>query len=364
MGKTNVPPYAGDWQADNPIFGRSNNPWNLERTPGGSTGGGAAALAAGLSALEFGSDIGGSIRVPAAFCGVYGHRPSDSTLPRSGHFPGAPLPNPTTVLSVLGPLARDAGDLELALDVIAGPDVGEDVAWQLHLPPARHERLQDYRVAVMPSLPWLPVDGEILAAQANLVEKLRRLGVQVKEAFPEELGDLREYYKLYRRLLFVMTTIEMSWEARQEFAANERQSGDEFLQANADGLQASAQEYIIWNARRERYRAIWRRFFREWNILLLPVDIVPAFPHMNQSWEERFFTIDGRRITYESQTVYASVPTLAGHPSTAFPVGLTHTALPVGLQAMGPYLEDRTPLRFAQLVAREWGGFQQPPGFA
>ena len=137
MAKTNVPQMLADWQSNNPVYGRSNNPWDLARTPGGSTGGGAAALAAGLTPLEFGSDIGGSIRVPAAFCGVYGHRPSETAMPRSGQLPLPPLPNAAVAMGVQGPLARSAADLELALDVAAGPEVGEDVAWKLVIPPAR-----------------------------------------------------------------------------------------------------------------------------------------------------------------------------------------------------------------------------------
>src|SRR6266550_932240 len=134
MAKTNVPQMLSDWQSSNPVYGRTNNPWDLSRTPGGSTGGGAAALAAGLTPLEFGSDIGGSIRVPAAFCGVYGHRPSETAMPRSGQFPIPPRPNPASVMGVVGPLARSAADLQLAMDVIAGPAVGEDIAWQLNMP--------------------------------------------------------------------------------------------------------------------------------------------------------------------------------------------------------------------------------------
>src|SRR5918912_1594146 len=149
VGKTNVPPLAQDWQTDNPVFGRTNNPWDLELTPGGSTGG-AAALAAGLTPLEYGSDIGGSIRVPAAFCGVYGHKPSETALPRSGQFPVPPLPNAAVVLGVQGPLARSAEDLELALDVVAGPEVGEDVAWRLELQPTRAPWRRDLRLAVLP----------------------------------------------------------------------------------------------------------------------------------------------------------------------------------------------------------------------
>lgn len=169
MGKTNISIWLGDWVADNPVYGRTNNPWDLGRTPGGSSGGSGAALATGMTPLEFGSDIGGSIRVPATYCGVYGHRPSDSALPRTGQFPFRNrLPNPTVWMGVQGPLARSAEDLELGFDVAAGPDVGEDVAWRLEIPAARHALLSDFRVAIMPPVPWLPVDDEILAAQAHL----------------------------------------------------------------------------------------------------------------------------------------------------------------------------------------------------
>ena len=145
VGKTNVPPNLADWQTGNPIFGRTNNPWDLDRTPGGSSGGSGAALAAGLTPLDLGSDKGGSIRFPAAWCGVFGHRPSFGMVPSSGHFPGSSHPNETLTLNAVGPLARSADDLELALNVIAGPDVGLDAAWRLELPPARHARLSDFR---------------------------------------------------------------------------------------------------------------------------------------------------------------------------------------------------------------------------
>src|SRR5881397_3493907 len=201
VGKTNVPPVLADWQADNPIFGRTVNPWDPARTPGGSTGGGAAALAAGLTPLEVGSDIGGSIRVPAAFCGVYGHKPSETALPRSGQFPYPPMPNAAVAMGVQGPLARSAEDLELALDVAAGAEVGEDVAWQITIPPARRDRLADFRVAVLPAIDWVPVDGEIAAALENLAARLSRLGCQVKTAQPEGLTDHRQHYALYLTLL-------------------------------------------------------------------------------------------------------------------------------------------------------------------
>src|SRR5262244_2404709 len=201
MAKTNVPQMLADWQSANPVYGRTNNPWDLTRTPGGSTGGGAAALAAGLTPLEFGSDIGGSIRVPAAFCGVYGHRPNETAMPRSGQFPFPPMPNAALVMGVQGPLARSAEDLELALDIAAGPEVGEDVAWKLTIPPARRERLCDFKVAILPPVDWVPVDGEIAAALEDFAGRLARLGCAVKPDQPDALGDHRQHYELYLTIL-------------------------------------------------------------------------------------------------------------------------------------------------------------------
>ncbi len=363
MGKTNIPPYAGDWQADNPVFGRTNNPWDLSRTPGGSTGGGAAALAAGLTPLEFGSDIGGSIRIPSAFCGVYGHKPSDTAVPRNGHFPGSPLPNAATVLSALGPLARDTRDLELALDVIAGPAIGEATSWHLQLPPARHERLSDFRVALLPPIPWVPVDNEILAALDSCVSTLRSAGCRIETVTPEDFGDFSNWYELFLKFLFVMMFIGEEEQKRRPQAEAMYKSGDRYLKASADGIMASASDYIIWHGQRETYRAMWRAFFQDWDIVLIPTDIVPAFPHTDAPYQQRTLTINGMTVPYSRQSVYPAIATLAGQPSTAFPVGMTNNGLPIGLQAMGPYLEDRTTIRFASRVTRELGGFRRPPGY-
>src|SRR5436853_484198 len=201
MAKTNVPQMLADWQSANPVYGRTNNPWDLARTPGGSTGGGAAALAAGLTPLEFGSDIGGSIRVPAVFYGVCGHRPSETAMPRSGQFPMPPMPHAAGVLGVQGPMARSAEDLELALDVAAGPETGEDVAGKTAIPAARSDRLAGFRVAVLPPLDWVPVDAEVAAALESVAAGLGRLGCQVKVTQPDGLGDHRQHYALYLSLL-------------------------------------------------------------------------------------------------------------------------------------------------------------------
>lgn len=369
MAKTNVPQMLADWQSSNPLHGRTNNPWDLSRTPGGSTGGGAAALAAGLTPLEFGSDIGGSIRVPAAFCGVYGHRPSETAMPRSGQFPFPPMPNPATVMGVQGPMARSAEDLELALDVAAGPDSGEDVAWRLTLPPARRERLAEFRVALLRPLDWVPLDAEIAGALDDLAARLGRIGCEVKAVQPEGLGDCRQHYSLYLTLLAAVITSRLPADQRRERAEVMRTRDDEWSRAFQRGIESAAPDYIGWVIQREQYRVAWRSFFRQWDILLAPAYFTPAYPHWDKPWPDtpasirKTLEVNGRTVLEELGLFYPSVATLPGQPATAFPVGLTRGGLPIGLQAIGPYLEDRTPVRFAALVAREFGGFTPPPGY-
>ena len=363
MGKTNVPPYAGDYQADNPVFGRTNNPWNLERVPGGSSGGSAAVLAAGLSPLEFGSDIGGSIRFPAAWCGVYGHRPSTGVIPVSGHFPGSPLPNPAYHLNTLGPLARSMADLELAFDLVAGPEPGEEVGWQLTLPPARHQRLSDFRVAIFPGADWRPVDAEIAGQIESLAATLRAAGAQVGEAVPDGYGDGKAYHALFQSLIGAITSSRLSEAERQERAAMLRASTDPFGEDRARGAVATAADYIAWHDQRQRYRAAWRAFFRDWDIMLAPQVIVTAPPHSTIPVDDRTIEVNGQTVSARMVMIHSALPILPGLPSTAFPIALSHDGLPIGIQAIGPYLEDRTTIRFADLVTREIGGYQRPPGY-
>jgi amidase len=367
LGKTNIAPMLGDWQSDNPVYGRTVNPWNADLTPGGSTGGGAAAVAGGLSPLEFGSDIGGSIRVPAAFCGIFGHKPSETAVPRSGQFPRPSIPNAGAVMGVQGPLARSAADLELAMRTIAGPDVGEDVAWRLDLPAARAERLANFRVAVMPHLDWLPVSADIRNALETLASRLQRAGARVAVAAPEGFGDLRAHHTLYMSFLNGMTARSLPIEERLRQVEQARaQSDDPWAEARVAALSASFGDWLVMHGRREQYRAAYRAFFTDWDVLLAPITLRTAFPHMNvntPSDNELTIDIDGKPHRYHDQLVYPGLATLCGQPATAFPVGLSSEGLPMGLQAIGPYLEDYTPIRFAALASAEMGGCLPPPGF-
>ena len=192
LGKTNVPPLAADWQSANPIFGVSNNPWDLTRTPGGSTGGGAAALAAGLTFLEPGSDIGGSIRIPAHFCGVYGHKPTLNVIPQRGHIPPPPgVIVPPPALPVVGPLARSAADLLAAMEVLGGPEGDDARAYRWTLPPARSTRLTDYRLGFVLDDPACPVASDVREVLARAIDGLRRAGVKLEEGWPTGVNRRR-----------------------------------------------------------------------------------------------------------------------------------------------------------------------------
>ena len=359
LGKTNIPVALGDWQADSPIYGRTNNPWDLRRTPGGSTGGGGAALAAGMTPLEIGSDIGGSIRVPGAYCGVYGHRPSETAIPREGSFPMGDLPNPAGLMGVQGPLARSATDLELLFDVIAGPCIGEDAAWKLALPESRGARLKDFRVAVMPPMPWVKAASEMQGKVDELAHFLSQRGAKVAQGMPNL--DFEQYFRDYLCLLTVITSQGRSRAEREATAARLR--GSSALSAQADGFVLDAAGFLALVHRRESARAAWRAFFEDWDVLIGPMTLDAAFEHQTGPFNERRLRVDNETVPYALNLVYPMWAIFAGQPSTAFPGGLNRAGLPLGLQAIGPYLEDRTTLRFAQLLEREWQGFVPPPGY-
>jgi amidase len=361
LGKTNIPIALADWQADSPVYGRTNNPWDLGRTPGGSTGGGGAALAAGLTPLEIGSDIGGSIRVPAAYCGVYGHRPSETAIPREGSFPRGDLPSNAAMMGVQGPLARSAHDLELLFDVLAGPVAGEQTAWRLALPPSRHTRLADFRVAVMPELPWARPSSAMQQRVDELATFLGRAGARVATAMPDVDADA--YFADYGRMLMVQTASARPRADREQLAARMRAQDEPLAAAEAEGLTLDAAGFLALAYRREIARAAWRRFFEKWDLLLAPMTLDAAFPHQTAPFPQRRLDIDGVSVPYSYNLIYPMWTIFAGQPSTAFPAGRNADGLPLGLQVIGPYLEDRTPLRFAQLLEEAWYRFEPPPGY-
>ena len=366
LGKTNVPFLLGDWQSYNDIYGTTNSPWDIGRTPGGSSGGSSAALAAGFGPLSLGSDIGGSLRVPAHYCGVYAHKPTLNLVPPRGHrIPGTV--QRVSDLAVVGPMARSAEDLDLALEITAGPDQARDgIAYRLALPAPRHERLRDFRVLVIDDHPLLPTARAVRAALDRLSQQLVKSGVKVAHTSPL-LPDLAESGRLYMRLL--MSALSERWPqeiyAQAETAAAAFKPDDNSLQAERSrGAILSHREWAAADMARISLRQKWAAVFREWDVVLCPPMPTVAFPHDHTPMAERRIDIDGKQFSFFDQLVWPEVATTPGLPATAAPIGLSDNGLPIGVQIIGPYLEDRTPIAFAALMEREFGGFVPPPGYA
>jgi len=366
FGKSNTPTWTGDWQTTNPIFGTTNNPWDTARIPGGSSGGSAAALAAGFTSLELGSDIGGSIRVPAHCCGVFGHKPSHGLVPERGHIPPLPGALAERDLNVCGPLARGADDLELGLDVLAGarPELAHAVT--LRLPPARAARLDGFRAAAWFDEPACPIDHEMRGVLERAGDALAKAGARIdREARPQV--DFRTAVDVYVELLTPIMSLTMP----DELAAQLAKVGEQVpkdatgpLAATARANAARHRDWLRTHERREQIRARWADFFRDFDVLLCPVMLTPAFPHDPREFTARTLRVDGVERPYLENLSWPGLITMALLPSTVIPVGRTAAGLPVGVQIVGPYLEDRTTLAFARAAERELGGFVPPPGLA
>ena len=368
LGKTNLPLMLADMQSYNAIYGTTNNPWDFSRTPGGSSGGAAAALAAGYVALELGTDLGGSLRIPAHFCGVFAHKPTYGIVPGRGVAPpGTPsLSVPIQVpFAVVGPMARSAGDLALALDILAGPDATDALGYKLALPPPRHTELRDFRVLVLDEHPLLPTSGAVRAALDSVANRLAKSGATVARTSPL-LPDLAHIGRTFAQVLSAVMTAD----APDDIYAGLK-SRAAALPAEADNiaaarLRASIMSYREWvQADRIRIGTAnrWQHLFRDFDVVLCPVTPTPAFVHDHSEMPARHILVDGTEIPYGDQIMWNGNATLVGLPSTAMPIGLSGEGLPIGMQIVGPAMEDRTTIAFAELVEREYGGFVAPPAF-
>ncbi|NSC25478.1 amidase [Streptomyces albus subsp. chlorinus] len=363
FGKSNLPADARDWQTYNDIYGTTNNPWDLARGPGGSSGGSAAALAAGLTGLELGADSAGSIRVPAHFCGVYGLRTSYGIVPGlgsvSGHAPGTLT---EFDMAVLGPLGRHADDLGLGLDVLAGAPLDLAPAWRLELPPARASSLREFRVAAWLDDPCCPVDSEVVAVMRRALDAVRDEGATVIER--EGPVGLAETMELYRPLLLAQGGLiepEESYARLVERAVSEGAGG-----GIASGLTVSFRDWHALDERRQHSRRRWAEFFREVDVLVCPAAPVSAFPHDQRTDPGRTIRtlrINGADRPYGDLLPWTAPSSLNYLPAAVAPIGLTGGGLPVGIQVIAPYLHDRTAVRFVQCLAEVIGGFQPPPGY-
>ncbi|MCO1655570.1 amidase [Pseudonocardia sp. S2-4] len=365
LGVTNVPLALGDLQTYNDIHGTTANPWDVGRTPGGSSGGSAAALAAGYGALSLGSDIGGSLRNPAHFCGVHAHKPTIGLLPARGHTPpGLPALPVEHELAVIGPMARSAADLALLLDLLAEPDeLALGAAYRLALPGPRHDALERFRVLVVDTHPSVPTSSAVRAAIDRFAGDLAGAGVAVAHGSPL-LPDLDAAARVYLRMLFseLGATFPPRAYANARAAVERLDADDRSLDAERTrGTVLSHREWMHAADGRAVLRGRWRELFAEFDVVLLPVTPTPAFPHDHSPFPARRIDIDGTGHGYFDQLALAGVATLPGLPATVLPLGTSPDGLPIGVQAIGPAYGDRTTIRFAELVEREFGGFTPPP---
>ncbi|WP_022665496.1 amidase family protein [Desulfospira joergensenii] len=338
FGKTNMPFHAKDFQTFNKVYGTTNNPWDLARTPGGSSGGSAAALAMGFTSLELGSDIAGSLRIPAHFTGIYAHKPTFGIIPRFGHLP--PLPSratphtmPQRPLSVAGPMARSAEDLELAMDILTTSGKSDKDVIRPDLLPAPQKPLQEYRVAVWFTDPYseAEVDAQVMPVLLKSVNKLLNAGVQVNETARPGI-DLRESLLMFLDIYYQKGHLPLAGELVD---------------------------------RQEKMQAKWARFFETYDVLLAPVTPTVAFLHdQTQPKEARELVINGKRRSYmASNFAWTLMAVVAGLPATTAPVGLSDSGLPVGIQIIGARLEDRKTIAFAKELSKLVGGFVAPPAY-
>src|SRR4051794_7250848 len=340
LGKTNVPVGLADWQSYNEIYGTTNNPFDLGRTPGGSSGGSSAALAAGYGPLSLGSDIGGSLRVPAFHCGVYAHKPTYNLCPTRGHtpppFPAIPMERD---MAVIGPMARSAVDLPPLLGVMGGPHpFGPGIGYKLPLPEARHPAAQEFRVLVIDSHPLLPANADIRGAIVKLAGQLTGTGARVARESPL-FPDFTEASRLYMRMLMgflgAFSPPDILAGARAEAA--QLSPDDKSLAAERlRGMTSTHQDWVFDEGARAGLREQWRQLFKAFDAVICPIMPPPAYPHDHSPQQEtRRINIDGKDYVYPDQLAWPGIATLPGLPSTAIPTGFAPDGLPVGVQIVG-----------------------------
>jgi amidase len=344
IGKTNLPRWSGDFQTYNELFGTTNNPWDKTRVPAGSSGGAAAAVATGMSSFEIGTDIGGSIRQPAAYCGIFGHKPSYGIVPSTGYLDHAGGGKTEADINVIGPLARSAQDLELVLDIL----VKKQPPMICALQPAPAE-LKTLRIAAWLDDSFCPVDQQVLDVCEKVVTSLRGAGYAVDTSArpdfdPAAAADLG------------MTLVGLA----AVHAFPELEIDDPLREFSLSSL--SHKQWLDMHAARETVRGKWAEFFQRFDIVLMPVSFVQPFPHNQQGdLMTRTLQCNAEARPYLDAGRWTTLVGMAYLPSTVPPIGLSEDGLPVGIQVVGPFGSDYRTIRMAAAIADLCGGFQPPP---
>jgi amidase len=355
-GKTNVPLMLGDFQSYNDIYGTTNNPYDVTRTPGGSSGGAAASLATGITPLEIGSDIGGSLRHPANFCGVCSLKPTWGVLSSRGQIPPPPGLYSESDLGVVGPMARNTGDLRLLWNVLRGHGG------------AALQPIKRARVAVWDEEPGFPLSRDAKAGIARAADALADAGVEVERRRPPVDGQ--RLMDVYLGLLTPIVSAGLpeamlqSFEAQREDDLAAKRDGIGMFSMTAYRLRATAshREVIGLMTRRQAMKDELEAFFAEgWQAILSPISVVPAFPHLHEpGFNERTLEVDGETVPYGTMLTWIALATALLGPSLAVPAGQTASGLPTGAQLMGPSGGEDRLFDFAGAIEEKLGGFRPP----
>ncbi|MEM8564646.1 MAG: amidase family protein, partial [Pseudomonadota bacterium] len=366
FGKTNVPFMSADLQSFNEVYGVTNNPWNTARTCGGSSGGAGAALAAGLTPLELGSDIGGSIRTPSHFNGVFGHKPSYGIVSQRGHLPPGETILSESDLSVVGPMGISVSDLEQALDILVGPNEEDAKAYRINLPPPRTTDPGKLRVAVWADDPTGPVDSDIQTAIHAAANALEAEGAQVDRSARPDI-DTEHNAQNYIHLLMAVLGGGMPkevYELMRDIAQNADPEDVSIPVLQARGIASSHGDWLREGEKREHIRQAWSRFFKDFDVLLCPCTNVTAFPHDHEpDMAKRTLQVNGESRPYFEVLAWAGLTLNAFLPATAVPIANSSEGLPIGVQVVADYLEYKTALAVARMLEQHHRGFMPPPGY-
>jgi amidase len=338
LGKTNVPAMLADYQSNNPIFGRTNNPWHTERTPGGSSGGAAAALASGMTPFDIGTDLSASLRIPAHFCGLFALKPTEQRVPLTGLIPGLPATRSVRIMSCIGPMARTVEDLQLLYSLIAGPDGHDTEVQPLPLDEVPQLSLKHLRIAFAPTFPGFPVAAAIRNAIEALAQQLSPLCTVVEEA--------------------TLPTLDFNQELASAGALISMITGAFQPQANEPPVTLA--QYLEALHKRDQSILAWEQFFAQWDLLLCPPSMVTAFPHCEPGSP---LQVDDQEAAYWMVSAHGTVFNYTGHPAIVLPYQLDPASLPIGVQLVAKRWSESHLLAMAKALTDVTGPFQRPPGY-
>ena len=350
LGVTNTPEFLMAWETDNLLYGRTNSPWDLERTPGGSSGGEAAAIAAGMSAGGVGSDGGGSIRVPAHFSGICGLKPTPGRIPSTGHFPVSA--GPFALIGVVGPMARSVADLKLWFEVMQGPDVGDTCAAPVAVRWSHKDEIKKLKIGYFEDDGRTPVTPETRGAIRKAAEALRSAGFQVEPFQPQGLEEARQLWHKF----FVVSGGMMLKPLFKEEDAELSPVLKQFLDWSSARPAHSGRSLLDAWIQRDLLRTRFFAQMQQYPILLCPAAAIPAFRHGERSWP-----IDNKTVQYLDAWSYAEFFNLLGNPAAVVPVAHSNEGLPIGVQIVGRPWEEEQVLQVAEVLETECGAWRIPP---